>query len=485
MGLLTQREMDMFEARQCSISYGVDAARNRLVVVRSERTRRGLQEEAVLDHAGPPDASTTAILARVRAEAEAGHALVSACMPVHESLTRWIQTPLSSVTKARKVLPSMLDIQLPFPIEACRCEFVGVGRNGAGSVDALGVAARTEDVEQRLAALEDMGVSPDRLDHEGLALWSQSTEEIPPERDTVRIVACLGTEHAALVTGRGLDYASSHAIRMGWAELEADPDRIRQFAQRARQVLLSQPAANSQPVLWLWTGPGATSTAIAALQTALGGTGSIRFATHDRPSLFLARALAARSLRSTPLSCNFRSGALAHPRAALWQERQVSLAATTCLVAGLLLCGMGLTWRAFLEQRRGLLQESISSLASRLARTSRIPKGQEILTVQRAIEQRAPTLTPFLQNVEPPLTSLLSDILKIARDTGMDIEALSLTDDVATLRGSSPDWDRCAGLAAPLRNAGFVVGIERQDALEDERVHFTIKGARSAGGPSS
>lgn len=476
----------MFEARQCSISYGVDASRNRLVIVRTERTRRGLKSETVLDHAGPPDASTTAALARVRVEAGAARALVSACMPVHESLTRWIQTPLSSVVKARKVLPSMLDIQLPFPIETCRCEFVHVARNATGSVDALGVAARTEDVEQRLAVLEDLGVSPDRLDHEGLALWSQSTDEIPPERDATRIVASLGTEHAALAAGRGLDYASSHGIRIGLAELESSPDRIRQFAQRAKQVLLSQSStAGSQPVLWLWTGPGATSGIIPALQAALGEAGGIRFATHDTPSLFLARALAARSLRPGALPCNFRSGTLAHPRTALWQERQSSLAATACLVAGLLLCGTGVTWRAFLDYRRELLQTSISTLASKLARTSRVPKGQEILTVQRALEQRAPTATPFLQGLQPPIGGLLSDLLTIARETGMELEALSLTDDAATLRGTSPDWDRCAGLAAPLRNAGFDVAVERQDALEDERVHFTIKGARRTGGPAS
>ena len=476
----------MFEARQCSISYGVDASRNRLIVVRTERTRRGLKEETVLDHAGPPDSSTAEALARARVEAEAARALVSACIPVHESLTRWIKTPLSSIAKARKVLPSMLDIQLPFPIESCRCEFVHVARNTAGSVDALGVAARTEDVEQRLAGLEDLGVSPDRLDHEGLALWSQSTAEMPPERDAARIVACLGAEHAALAAGRGTDYTSSHSIRIGLAELESSPDRIRQFAQRAKQVLLAQSVATgNQPLLWLWAGTGATSGIIPALQSALGEAGGIRFATHDRPAHFLARALAARSLRPDALPCNFRSGTLAHPRTALWQERQTSFTATACLAAGLLLCGMGVTWRAFLDYRRDLLQTSISTLASKLAGTSRIPKGQEILTVQRALELRAPTVTPFLQGVQPPLGSLLANLLKVARDTGMDIEALSLTDDSATLRGSSPDWDRCAGLAAPLKDAGFDVAVERQDALEDERVHFTIKGARPAGGPAS
>ena len=476
----------MFAADECGISYGIDATTRRIVAVRSEKTRRGLKQVTVLDHAGRPDASSSAALTRMREEAQAGRASVSACMPAYESLTRWIRTPLTSLAKARKVLPSMLDIQLPFPIESCSCEFVQVARNTTGTVDALGVAARTEDIERRLALLEDLGVSADRLDHEGLALWARSVAEVPPERDTVRVVACLGEEHAVLVVGRGPEYIASHGIRMGLDELRGGPDRSRPLAQRARQVLLSlPPSPGDATTLWLWTGPGADPALTGPLQAALDGVGSLRFAMHDRPAEFLARALSARGLGGDATGCNLRAGALAHPRAAARAERQATLSAISCLAAGLLLCGLGLTWRAFLEYRRSTLQDTIGSLAAKLARTSRVPRGQEVLTVQRAIEQRAPTVTPFLRAVQPPLTGLLAGLLQAAREQSMNIENLSLTDGSVSLHATSPDWDRCEKLAAPLRAAGFSVSLERQDALADERVHFMIKGSRLAGGPAS
>lgn len=43
-------------------------------------------------------------------------AVVVGCLLQRESFTRWLTVPLAAAAKARRVLPSLLDIELPFSL---------------------------------------------------------------------------------------------------------------------------------------------------------------------------------------------------------------------------------------------------------------------------------------------------------------------------------------------------------------------------------
>ena len=85
----------------------------------------------------------------------------------------------ASRAKAEKVFPSLLDIQLPFPLEDCLYQFVEFRRTSEGMVSALVCAARREAIQACLDRYQAQGADPMLLDHEGLALWTQSLVEWP------------------------------------------------------------------------------------------------------------------------------------------------------------------------------------------------------------------------------------------------------------------------------------------------------------------
>ena len=232
----------LFSAYRDEICYGIDGTESRVVVVRSVRGRGRLEQTVVLDRSGPEAGAALAQWAvGIQEEAESGRAVTAVAMPVAQSFTRWLQTPLTSSAKARKVLPSLLDIQLPFPLETCLYRFPCFRRTPAG-IDALAVAAPRQNIAQRLEAFRARGLDPVVLDHEGLALWAQSNQELPLERNTLRIVAYLGADRTVLVTGRDGDLVGAHSLRQG-ANEAAGPDEAagRAFADRlvlrVRQLL--------------------------------------------------------------------------------------------------------------------------------------------------------------------------------------------------------------------------------------------------------
>ncbi len=467
------------------VSYGVDLSADHLVVVRSARTRKGVEPATLLDQDG--DALPDALRAELDAAVSGGRAVVAGCLAAHETVTRWLQTPLASVSKARKVLPSLLDIQLPFPLESCVYDFVEFRRSPERRVDALAVAARVQDAAARIETFRKAGLDPARLDHEGLALWTLSIRERPMERNASRVVAFLGHDRIALVLGAGESFRSAHSLRIGVRDLfpggdAGTPDRLRPFALRVQQVLgASLAELDAATLQWVWTGPGAARPGVlTALQSALSGLSVARFLSHEDPASFLARALAARALEPGPLDCNFRTGALAHPMEARQREGRARRAAAALLAAGLVLCAANGAWRTFLAHRERAAQAAVTALAQELSQLSRIPRGQEALVARRALDERAPLVQPFLQAFEPSLTSLLADLLAAAKENRIVIESLSLGNDSASLRGAAEDWNVCERLADRLRSRGFAAQTDREDAGADERVHFAVKANRPA-----
>lgn len=458
-----------------------------LRVGRAECGRRGCRHETVLDL---PVEDPAPARARIEALEPRSGCVWAAAVPIHESLTRWLKAPLASEAKARRVLPSLLDIQLPFSIEECVHLFPWIRPSGRGEVEALAVAARSSDLRRRLESLAALGISPVVLDHEGLALWSQSLREEPPRGEGWRVVAALYPDHLALVLGRtdgrkpeDSRFAGAHSLRpvdalwQGAGTASAEP-AVQRVIGRVRQILQAQAALTS--IEWFWTGPGAADAAlIEDLQHHLGPLGSFAFRSHARPESFLVRALATRALRVGTWPCNFRIASLVHPAVTRHRARQARGVSVALASAGLVLCGLGLAWPSVLEARKRGVQTELESLAGRLAPGVRLPYGQELRTVRQALQDRAALYRPFLDALEPSAATLLLEVLQTARANGLTLDSLGFSGDAVTARGTGADWDRCEQLAGPFRARGLHVVLERQEAGLDEKVHFTLKGGNN------
>ncbi len=461
----------------CTVCYGIDVSGSRVVVVRSMRSGKDITHETRFSGA-PGDVDTVA--QNIRGEVDENRAAVAAALPVQDSTTRWLSTPFPSVQKARKVLPSILDVQLPFPLEHCVYGFPALEASENGTIRALAVVGRVTDVEQRLEQLQGVGFDPVILDHEGLALWTQGQIEMPAAPDTLRVIAYAGYDRTVLVIGRGSEYRGSYGSRYGWspvldARISDEVPGVTDLLARIRLVLRTHVTAVAEQgaIDWVWVGPGAEAgSAIQHVEERLSLPRKGR--TAQEPSTFLCRALCTRALQDGLMRWNFRLDTRSHSQFRAWVYARCKRVAVTYLVAGLLLCALNIGWLAHLHYRDARAQSRLEEQARAIAGSERLVRGQEMLVAERAKTEQDALSAPFRKALDPRLTTLLHEVLRTTRETGLAIESLSLREGEIWIRGFTDDWDRVDLFSERFQMPGWEVSVDRQDALMDERVRYQI-----------
>ncbi|MBU0714687.1 MAG: hypothetical protein KJ964_04965, partial [Verrucomicrobia bacterium] len=338
--------------------------------------------------------------------AESAHSggVTVGCLAVQESLTLWLNSPLVSRAKAEKVLPSLLDIQLPFPVEDCLYRFVEFRRTPEGTVSALVCAARREAIQACLERYQVQGTDPMLLDHEGLALWTQSLVERPAEPRRHRVLICLANDHVTLVIGCGERYGNAHSLQMPACHESLDFARDLESVERQAspesaegrsasdgdlvnrlQLILHAGLPVGVGVQWLFCDARTGEAAVVDMlhrSLTLVWPGPLTLI--EEPASFLARALCARALKRGPLRCNLRQQAFTHRAVLRAADGRARAAAVGILIAGILLAGFSLTSRLLGERRLNRVKSEIAAVAGELAPGVTIPYGREIPEVQKA-----------------------------------------------------------------------------------------------------
>lgn len=393
--------------------------------------------------------------------------VIVACMSARESFSHRLVAPFPSLHKASRVLPTLLDIQIPFALEDCIYSFVDTGRTADKKTESLAVGARLSTVNDRLDTLRQAGLDPMILDHEGLALWTQSLHEEPPDpaqQDTFRVVMDLKGELSTLVIGKGSRFLGAHGIRTD------DTARI-------HRTLKNHLGPEPPPIQWAWTGSrAATEESLAPVRDSLTSEWPGRSLVHDEPDTFLLRALATRAFTPGPLRVNLRHGPISHPFIAKRNSRLMLRTATIALLAGLLLCGANLTWRTLAARGEDRVDSTSRTLAVGVAGDAVGPaKGKDALRMVRDhIERRRLALDPFLAAFRPSLLETIDEIVGAAENHSLEIEGLLLDAGTVTVTGTATDWNSCEGLKERLERKGFAMDLDRKPALASSRVPFTL-----------
>lgn len=460
-----------------STGYGIDAGDGFTAVVRAVRSARGVSFSTVCVRTATLDASELQAAAGEVAMAAAQRAAVTAAaMPARDSVIRRIDVPLSSLARARRVLPSMLDVQLPFRLEECSAAYPEIRRGADGRIRALAVAAPREAVSGRLAALQEAGFDPMILDAEALALWTRAAAEHPPAAGMRRIVAHAAPDRLVLAVGNGADLESvitqREALRapgagngVAWAAA----------LQRARQAV-----GGSLATEWIWTGPmaAADSAIPEAFQTDLGAGTAVTWVRAASAETFLARALAARALSDGPAACNLRTGDLAHPGLAAWGMAAGRRAAAACIAAGLALSALCVSMGIWVDRRADEAQQRVETAALRVGRLVRVQRGQELRMARDAVEKRLAAMAPLPRMFQPSSTWRLAGILRLASSSQLALEVVELSDTAVRVQGTSPNRDACGRVDDFLRLEGYRTELRRGDESAEGRVPFTIQGER-------
>ena len=432
--------------------YGVDLQEDGIRVVRAVRSRSGVRCAEV------PESEVNGL---------GDDAVCVGALSTRESLMRWLVAPYGATDKAERVLPTLLDIQLPFALEDCAYSFLNVISTAEGTTHALAVAARKSDVERKLGRLGARGLDPVVLDHEGVALWSQSIGERPVGREarTPRVLIHLAGERSTVAIGRGRKILSVHG------------GKARDTGQIIRMLhaQLGPYEPGGREVEWVWSGPGAADEGtVSDMHRRLSAAWPGGSYVHDDPELFLARALATRGVQAGPLRCNLRRGEFTHERILRRSRRRSVTAAVALLAAGVLLCCVNPAIKLIVDSKEAAVDREFRRLAESLAPGQvRGAKGEHALGIVRAeLEKETASLAPFLAAFEPSLGDLVVSVVKAGKRTGLRYEMLSLGLEKVEVRGTAEDWNGPAELL-PLLGASER-HLARGDAGVDERIPFSI-----------
>lgn len=447
--------------------YGVALAGNAMTVVRSQRGHGHAVRHTVLSPAEQ---------AAWLAHPGLGKDIVAGSLSAQHSLTLWLSAPFASRRKAAKVLPSLLDIQLPFPLEDCLYDFLGLECLPDRTCRALAVAVRRETLQARLEQYRRHGLDPVWLEPEGLALWTQSLLEIPPASDAGRIILYRDREDLTVVIGRGSQYQNAHGLQVPAGS--ATPTAEHDLLSRLNRILLAELPPGT-PVQWIAAGPGCQPpTQLPALHATLAKTWPGPLTLPADPAAFLARALATRALTAGPLRCNLRKDDLTHPAIRRKVERQSRRATILLLTAGLLWCGFNLAWLGVAGHRVSRVQAAVQSLAADLAPGRRIPYGQEVAEVTKALSRQNERLDPFARAFTPLLSDRLREILQTGQACDASFSALVLQSNSVAIAGAAETWDAALELQRRLTALGYTVKLDRREGVPDNQVYFSINGTR-------
>ncbi len=410
------------------------------------------------------------------------------CVSVQESLTLWLTAPFASITKAKKVLPSLLDIQIPFPLEDCLYQFLDIRRTPDNTTRALAVAARRKDIVTRLEKYQAQGLDPVLLDHEGVALWTQSIRELPLPDELIRIILYLEADHTTVVIGIGARFLNAHSIQHSFPSFSShnvkhasssdklDNASVDLFVQAVQRFLHAE-VETERPVQWIGCGPGALNhDFMDAVHRRLSEQWPGSMAKHQSPEFFLTRALTTRVLHREPLTCNLRRNDLTHPAILDRVRKQAVFSAMLFLIAGLLLCGINASWRFMNGHRLTRMKQAVSMLAERLAPGVRIPYGREVMETEQAVNKQSELTAPFLNTFTPLLSTRLKDVINAGKKHNLTFETLSLRKTNITITGTAEDWDQCDQFKQCLEAMGYSVALDREEAMVDTLVRFSMKG---------
>ena len=398
--------------------------------------------------AWPPDETARLELAK-------GTAALAIAAPARATVVRRLEAPFSSAQKAARVWPSLLDMDLPFPVEAAQCDYAPLPP-ADGKARALACAVRRADLEPFLDDVAASGTAPSFCDAEAPALWTEHLRDAPPSgADRPRLLVHAAADHVTILRGRGRELETVHVLRTAPSTLPAA-----QWRARFRQIA----SGSDAPADVWWSGSGDAD----ALRGALTGEPGLRHETHRDPTTFLARAIARRA-------ADGQCAALLPPdrlppaivRRGQRRLRAVWLAAA---VASLIALALNAAVRCRFRAEDARLQSQLAEAASALTDAPLVP-GQEVLMAERAIAADAPAWDAVrAARTSDPRAPCALAILRELAGRGATFSRASWSPAGLDISGTAPSAQAVENLSV------WTPNVSIQPSSETGRVTFRLKG---------
>lgn len=360
-------------------------------------------------------------------------------LPAAAGLVVRLTPPDLPPAKRRRILPALLDLQLPFPVDQCCCAFV----DAPG--DTVALAARQEDLRAALAAWAEQSIDPARVQPLPWMLWTQALREFPPADDSQRrAVLWTASDRWVVVVGQGSRFGSMAAI----------PTRTPEALRRTLQMAFGEAASGC---LLLCAGAEAAEAArkLAPWPEPWHPT----VCPVEEPAFFLARALATDAALDGEGGGHVRQAPLEHPRAASAAPRALRWATVALAATAVLLCAASWRVRRLVADREAVFADRLSDRLESLAGYPVRTRGAR--AVQEAREALDARLDPWVERMRKPgAAKTLAVVLDAARSSAVQITHLAVAPEGPTLSGRAATATAAREFEAALRSAGSAVRME-------------------------
>ncbi|MDR0993520.1 MAG: hypothetical protein LBN38_02990 [Verrucomicrobiota bacterium] len=448
-------------------AYALDGPPDRMVLARAER--RG-DARVVLASACSSDAMREE-KQRISRQVDQGRAAAVVCAPAAQTVVRRLVAPFASIRKADRIWPSLLDVELPFPVE-CAQTFYAPAWVENGRAVTWACALRRQDLEANLALWTQRGWPPTHCDVEALALWAGHVAETPAARPDVPVLLIwLGADHVTLVRGRGAEFSAAHVLRAAPAEWTDAA-----WAARLQPVLAAHAVETDAAVfnVW-WAGPGVEQAGLVPrLQNAMPFPGALRHEIHRQAAAFLALSLARRALAGDGV--NFLEGAGAHPAIVRKRSRRRQWAYWGVLVASLLVLLLNQLIYALRREERRWMDEQLMETTRRLTGEPAL-HGLEMVQAERAIPRRDEETRAFRHAADSVgLEGQWLALLPVFSRPEMEVARFSLQPGRLQVHGTVQDIRLLEDVGEQLRALGWTLHMEAPGLSPEGRPQFVLKG---------
>lgn len=386
-----------------------------------------------------------------------GHDRCVASMPSRFCLYRAISPPPIGGRRLKRLLPGMLDMELPFAIEECETRFFLVPGETSR---VLALAVRQVDIEARLAELEQQGCDPRQLLPEPWVAWRYALADRRfAAPGGLCVLGLLRRDEHTFIAGRDGRMTDCLTGPAG------DGGRL------LRHLLGEHDHGQSPPVRFMTVALDEVPPEAAENLARMAGD-RVEVLAAGQPMGWLPRALAA-CPGSAAWGLNLRRSFKPHRREELGSRAapgrvSVSFAAAAAMV--FLSANISVRRMESVAGRaRDGLQEEINSLAGYVVTR----RGRDAVKVAgEALEER---MQPELAGrLRPPALHTLRLLLETARDTGVDLHDVSFAGAEWVVRASAGKAGDASQLARELERRGKTFRVSYAGDRTGSPVEFLL-----------
>jgi hypothetical protein len=338
----------------------------------------------------------------------------------------------------------------------------------------IGAPAQAEPRgSDRAGELAVADLDPESVEPEALVLWRMAGMDKKAAAPRPVIILYLAADRTVAVAGSGGIPIASFSTRSPWTVASGDPAREK-LGNRLQQFLAGVLRSHAD-VGPLYIVGGECAAAVGDDLRERLGVEADAWHVPGEPAESFARALATGGLHPGPWSGNLRGGSMTHPNLLRLRERMQNRMMTMVAAAAIALMVIASVGAQATKGRHERLQQELQREAKALTGLDAIPRGQELMLAENHIKQSAPGDEALLRWQSAETYALFSGVLRTAYARNILLEDLSVKSGGAVIRGAATDWNDADLLAAVFAGAGWKADVERSDAGQDERVHFTLK----------